>query len=126
MDDSLLNKLANMALIQNNITRILGTGKATIPRDKMHKLSALYMSMDREFVDLILGNVTVPVPDEDISAKIKAAKAELAQKNQASAVKTHEGTVVVQAPEDVPEHVKVTKKKRVSRKAKKDAETDQE
>jgi len=52
MDDKLLQKLANITLISNNISTMLN--RSNIPRATLHKLPAIQQKLDTQFINTII------------------------------------------------------------------------
>jgi len=122
MKDKVLERLANIAAVQTNINRIIGYGRGVIPKKRLHALVEKFNELDKEFVECILDKPPLDKdPDIDIAAKVEAAKAAMALKKINTSVEDT-GAVVVNAPADVPEHVKKTKPVRRTRKTTKNAD----
>jgi len=133
MKDEVLSRLANIAIVQTNVLRVLGIVRGVISREKLQALQNRSRTLDVEFVDLFLAANENKQDDIDIAEKVKQAKAALAgQKNLKTSVEAVDGGVVVNAPEDeseLPEHVKKTAKKKAkktTRKAKVNAKNQEE
>ena len=80
MDDQILQKLANIAVVKNHITNsILNVGRGVIPKPMLHQIQVECGKLDRMFVDLILENAESSEGAEiaNISQRVAEEKAKL-------------------------------------------------
>ncbi len=80
MDDQILQKLANIAVVKNHITNsILNVGRGVIPKPMLHQIQVEGGKLDRMFVDLILENAESSEGAEvaNISQRVAEEKAKL-------------------------------------------------
>ena len=90
MDKDVLQYLANLASVRNHASTILNVGRGVIDQKMLHKVSARTSSLDKLFVDVLMGGsipgqkhnpVLLPQDDDiDIAARLAEAKKEIANK----------------------------------------------
>jgi len=114
MEDTMLQKLANIATVKNHTQNILNVSRGVIPKPLLHKVQAESVKLDKLFVDLLVGidpaqaESSLEVADAEYIKRLAEEKVKLQTKGVVKRL-NNDKVAVIEAPAD-EEPKKKTKK----------------